>query len=393
MTIIISNNDRAQALYETLIDQLVDDPSGYALLVVQHVVPNSIPFFKALRSRFEIVGIVPKRRSTNPATLSQLEDSDPPFPILNCTRTQLCDSDYLRSRVQSKLNGKRLIILDIGGYFADSIEVLKEVFGDQIAGIVEDTENGHQKYDQYLEPLKQQGGRLPFPIFSVARSPLKEPEDYLVGQSVLYSAENILRGHNTLLTNKIVLVIGYGKIGKSIASSLAVRNVTVWVYDQDPIRCAQALAHGFHVPDREYGVENADLIVGASGNKSLKESDFYRLKHYSFVCSVTSADDEFNFGNIRDDMPYRSTNAAGEIFYNGDKKIFHLLNEGNAINFLHGAVLGTYIYLVACELIGCTAKIIKVGNDFRSDRISTLNSPERQTLANAWVEEFKNGNA
>src|SRR6056297_656033 len=120
MTIIISNNDRAQALYEALIDQLVDDPSRYALLIVQHVVPNSIPFFKALRSRFDIVGIIPKRRSTNPATLSQLEDSDPPYPILNCTRAQLCDLDYLKSRVQSKLNGKQLIILDIGGYFAES---------------------------------------------------------------------------------------------------------------------------------------------------------------------------------------------------------------------------------------------------------------------------------
>ena len=52
--------------------------------------------------------------------------------------------------------------------------------------MVEDTENGLRRYLGAWKP--------PCPVFSVARSPLKDPEDYLVGQSVVFSAEALLRG-------------------------------------------------------------------------------------------------------------------------------------------------------------------------------------------------------
>ncbi|MDJ0641660.1 MAG: adenosylhomocysteinase [Erythrobacter sp.] len=393
MTLIIANNERALSLYERILKESNIKKGDCAVLVVQHVLPNTIPLFKILRSYFEVVGVIPKRKSTNPSTLSQLENSDPPFPILNCTRRQLRNEEYLRNNVKMKIGDRKLIILDIGGYFSDSIELLGNIFQDKIIGIIEDTENGHQKYDRYVEPLKQKGGNLPFPVFSVARSPLKEPEDYLVGQSIVYSAENVLREHNTLLNNKVVLVLGYGKIGKSIANSLAVRNVTVWVYDKDPIKCAQALSHGFHVPTRDHGISGADLIFCATGNKSLEEVDFLKLKHQSFVCSVTSADDEFEFGELRKKYGHRDTNANSEIFDIDANHRFHLMNEGNAINFLHGAVLGTYIYLVACELLFCLVKIIDNGGKFKNDRITTLSTQERQTLAAKWMEEFRNGDS
>jgi adenosylhomocysteinase len=387
--ISISSNDRAQRLYDTMIGESGLETSRYSLVVVQHVLPNSLPLFKALRAHFHISAIIPKPKSIDSSSLDQLENFDPPIPILHCRREQLLDRDYINTNIACRSGDRSLVLLDIGGYFAGSIDILSGLTGNRFAGIVEDTENGHQKYDAYVEPLKQRKGEMPCPIFSVARSPLKEPEDHLVGQSVLYSAERVLREHNTLLTNKIVLVIGYGKIGKSIASSLAVRNVTVWVFDRDPIRCAQALAHGFHVPDRNFGISHANLIIGATGNKSLSEEDFGRLRPYSFVCSVTSADDEFDFGNLRNTLPNRKASNGTEIYYNGNK-LFHLLNEGNAINFVHGAVLGMYIYLVACEIIECVLKIIRIKDDFRKDRIMTLTTTERQSVANRWVQEFKN---
>lgn len=389
MTLIISNNDRAQRLYQSLITASGLQTKTYSLVIVQHVLPNSLPFFKALRANFDIVGIIPKPKSINPSVLEQLELSEPAFSILHCTRDQLLDEAYVDENIGKRAKGQKIIFLDIGGYFAQSIDMLAKVLGPKFGGIIEDTENGHQKYHAFVEPLKQRGGELPCPIFSVARSPLKEPEDHLVGQSVLYSTEVVLRAHNTLITNKIVLVLGYGKIGKSIASSLAVRNATVWVYDKDSIRAAQALSHGFHVPDRKFGISHANLIIGATGNKSLTEEDFRMLRPYSFVCSVTSADDEFDFGKIRTSLANRNTGIGSEVFYNNGKQ-FHLLNAGNAINFLHGAVLGIYIYLVGCELIQCILKIVDPEASFRKDRIMTLSSTERQAIAGRWIEEFKN---
>ena len=389
MTVLISNNDRAQKLYGRFIEKHSIDTRLYSLVIVQHVVPNSIPLFNALRHHFHITSIIPKRSSLHDATLSQLESFDPPFPILHCTRDQIRDPDYVSSHLVREQNNHPLLFLDVGGYFARSVDSLHSLLGDRLFGIIEDTENGHQKYDAYVEKIKQKGRTIPCPIFSVARSPLKEPEDYLVGQSVLFSVERVLRENNSLLTNKVVLVIGYGKIGKSIASSLCVRNITVWIYDQDPIKRAQALSHGFHTPEREMAIRNADLIIGASGNKSLRPNDFVALKSYCFVASVTSADDEFDLGEIRKIMAYRDTKRGVEVFYN-DKKVFHLINEGNAINFLYNNVLGTYIYLVACEIIECIMKTIINHMEIRRDKISTLTVPERQAVANEWLKEFSN---
>lgn len=81
-------------------------------------------------------------------------------------------------------------MLDVGGYFAGVLDHLCAQFSGKIAGVVEDTENGHQRYAEL--------DKLPCPVFSVARSPLKDPEDYLVGQSVVFSTDRRRRRRDRL---------------------------------------------------------------------------------------------------------------------------------------------------------------------------------------------------
>lgn len=95
-------------------------------------------------------------------------------------------------------------------------------FSREIAG-VEDTENGFRRYLEL--------GKPPCPVlrpvsrFSVARSPLKEPEDYLVGQSVVFSTEALIRSGSDILQGGAACVIGFGKLGSSIARTLHVKHV------------------------------------------------------------------------------------------------------------------------------------------------------------------------
>jgi adenosylhomocysteinase len=72
-------------------------------------------------------------------------------------------------------------------------------------------------------------------VFSVARSPLKDPEDYLVGQSITFSAEALIRSRGDILHGRRAAVIGYGKLGRSIAAMLHAKHVGVTVYDSDPL--------------------------------------------------------------------------------------------------------------------------------------------------------------
>jgi adenosylhomocysteinase len=139
--------------------------------------------------------------------------------VIPLNRGQTSSALFIKERIDRLIGTDKFIILDIGGYFADSFADIDKQFNGNLIGVIEDTENGHQKYVESLQLLNDEEKTKP--VYSVARSPLKEPEDYLVGQSIVYSVERILRDNNSLLTNKRVFVIGYGKIGKSVASSLS----------------------------------------------------------------------------------------------------------------------------------------------------------------------------
>src|SRR5262249_54446418 len=154
-----------------------------------------------------------------------------------------------------------LAILEIGGYFSGLVNVFKERFGDAFLGVIEDTERGHRQY------LKVSS--LDCPVISVARSPLKRPEDSLVGPSCIYSAESILRGSGFSLGPIVALVIGYGRVGSGLAAVLRGRGCRTLVYDVDPLRRVQALADGFATPSRSKALGSADAIFGATGTCSI----------------------------------------------------------------------------------------------------------------------------
>lgn len=386
MSLMINNNDRALEMYQSLM-QNSKETEKISLIVVQHVVPNTLPFFRSINKAFHVACVIPKPKSINSATMDFLEQSDDRLKIMHITRKQSSDQGFLKEHVFTLVpDENKVVILDVGGYFSEAIDVIYEWFGDRFIGIVEDTENGHQKYQSALD---KKNNKLPFPIFSVARSPLKEPEDYLVGQSIVYSIERILRENSTLLTNKKSLVIGYGKIGKSVANSLSARNISVCIHDHDPIRKAQALAHGYSTPNREEAISSVDLIVGASGNCSLALDDFENLKDNCFVASVTSGDDEFEMDKIKSEYRCRDNKNSLSIYYCKNKTFF-MMNDGNAVNFTYSNVLGPYIYLVACEILFCVNKLLE-GNVINTEKINSLNTLERRKVADVWVRCFGNG--
>lgn len=136
------------------------------------------------------------------------------------------------------------MLLDVGGYFAATLIDVCARFSGEIVGVVEGTENGFRRYLDLEKP--------PCPIFSVARSPLKRPEDYLVGQSIVFSTEALMRSRGDILHGREACVIGFGKLGSSIARTLHTKNVRVTVYDDDPIRMAQVMSQGFRVADSRH---------------------------------------------------------------------------------------------------------------------------------------------
>jgi adenosylhomocysteinase len=293
---------------------------------------------------------------------------------LNITKDELRNVNSIKDQIKALT--KPVILLDIGGYFAPIINDLCDIFGDKILGVVEDTENGHQKYE-LVEGLK-------VPVISVARSYLKENEEYLVGQSVVFSTDSVLRGYNRLLGFMNCGVLGYGKVGKSIAVNLQKTSIKPMVWGITPSKRVSAINDGSTSPERDILLTTSDVLFCATGNKSLDILDLRKLKNGCFIASVTSSDDEFNFDYLESE--YEKEEVAPFITkYTNTANYFYILNSGNALNFIHGAVVGDFIFLVQSEILAgvkyLSAHKLKPG-------IIELPISIKEDLARIWLKNF-----
>jgi adenosylhomocysteinase len=182
--------------------------------VITHMLPDRPYFLDGLAALTTVGGVLPKPRSCDPPTLEAVATRYRCDPL---NREQFADPGFVLSYLEQRAGGRGVVLLDIGGYFAPTLTHLCARFSGRILGVVEDTENGLQKY------VAQ--GKPPCPVVSVARSPLKLPEDYPVGQSVVFSTESLLRSHGDILHGGETCVIGYGKIGRSVANTLRAKSI------------------------------------------------------------------------------------------------------------------------------------------------------------------------
>ena len=248
---------------------------------------------------------------------------------------------------------------------------------------MEDTENGHQKYETLLSEKNSLDNLTP--VISVARSTLKEPEDALVGQAIVFSAEVIMRSHGLILLGKRVGVIGFGKIGRSIAFSLLSRGSRVDVFDSNPIRLASALSLGFHTSFRPDFLRSVDILFCATGNKSLSSADEVYFKDGLHIFCATSADDE-----LATCLRYK-IDATSLLVSNHTCKIFltnkciYIHNKGNSVNFVHGAVVDRFIELVQGEIIYSIGSL----HDAPRNAISNLSDMDKRFIAEKWISHHQ----
>ncbi len=239
-----------------------------SFVVVTHLLDNPQIYLDCLGRIGELAMVIPKPRSISRKMLDQLQ---PKIPIVIRNRSQLESLEVTSATLNDYVNSSKLILIDVGGYFASTLERLPEHLDTQLLGVVEVTENGYQRYAAL--------DRWPVPIISLARSPLKGPEDYLTGQSLVYSADNLMRQCHYVMNGGDAVVFGYGKIGRSVAKSLHSRNINVRVVDINPSRAIEARSRGFSLLEKEEALTTSDVIFCATGNRSLSNHDFTMVKN------------------------------------------------------------------------------------------------------------------
>ncbi len=167
----------------------------------------------------------------------------------------------------------------------------------KIRGVSEETTTGvHRLYQM------QDRGELLFPAINVNDSVTKSKFDNLYGcrESL---ADGIKRATGVMVAGKVVVVCGYGDVGKGCAQSMRGFGARVVVTEIDPICALQAVMEGFQVTTMEDIVEIADIFVTATGNCGvIRGEHMERMKNEAIVCNIGHFDSEI-------DMQYLETNA------------------------------------------------------------------------------------
>jgi adenosylhomocysteinase len=115
----------------------------------------------------------------------------------------------------------------------------------------------------------------------------------------------IRRATDIMMAGKVAVVAGYGDVGKGSAQSLSSQGVRVIVTEIDPICALQAAMDGYQVLKMENAIPKADIIVTATGNKSIiTEKHFRAMKNNAIVCNIGHFDNEI-------DMAWLNKNYGG----------------------------------------------------------------------------------
>lgn len=349
-------------------------PEPPAAMLITHLLTDRPSFVRAVGAASNLLAVLPKPKSIDPSARREVERYT---PCETLSRSLFEDPDTALDFIESRAAGRDLVLLDVGGYFAPALDALCDGFSGRILGVVEDTENGHRRYADR--------DKVPCPVISVARSPLKDPEDFLVGQSVVFSTEALMRARGDILHGRPALVIGFGKLGSSIARLLHAKGVQVTVHDIDPVRRAQALSQGFTVArDRDTALHGAGLVLCATGSVSLRGEDFSALRNGAYVATVTSSEDELDLDRLPD-VYTRTVTGDHVTRYQTTGHYFYLLNGGNAVNFLHGASVGPFIFLVQAEILAGIRMLARGGLE---DGMHEVASADRADIADTWLNYF-----
>ena len=179
------------------------------------------------------------------------------------------------------------MILDDGGDLTKWVhDERPELLGD-VLGVSEETTTGVHHLYQMLEK-----GTLKVPAINVNDSVTKSKFDNLYGcrESL---ADGIKRATDIMVAGKVVVVAGYGDVGKGCAQSMDGFGARVIVTEIDPICALQAAMEGFEVKKMDDVIEEGDIFVTTTGCKDVVRIEHMeRMKDAAIVCNIGHFDVE-----------------------------------------------------------------------------------------------------
>ena len=220
------------------------------------------------------------------------------------------------------------MILDDGGDLTNMVfDRFPELITD-IKGLSEETTTGvHRLYE------RMKNGTLPMPAINVNDSVTKSKFDNKYGckESLV---DSIRRATDIMMAGKVAVVCGYGDVGKGSAASLRGAGCRVIVTEIDPICALQAAMDGFAVKRLENALTEADIVVTATGNKSIVRGEhFLKMKDKTIVCNIGHFDNEIDMAWLKENYADTKVEIKPQVDkYTLNGKDIIILAEGRLVN-------------------------------------------------------------
>jgi adenosylhomocysteinase len=220
------------------------------------------------------------------------------------------------------------MILDDGGDLTNMVLDRYPELVAAIGGISEETTTGvHRLYERMIK------GSLPLPAINVNDSVTKSKFDNKYGCKES-AVDAVRRATDLMMAGKVVVVAGYGDVGKGTAASFRGAGARVIVTEIDPICALQAAMDGYEVKKMENSVPRANIVCTATGNKNIvTERHFRMMKDKTVVCNIGHFDNEIDMAWLNTNYGHTKSEIKPQVdLYNIDGNDIIVLAEGRLVN-------------------------------------------------------------
>ena len=261
----------------------------------------------------------------------------------------------IRQTIVGKAGWVPNMILDDGGDLTKMIhqeypEVLKN-----IKGVSEETTTGVARLYQM-----EKEGKLKVPAINVNDAVTKSKFDNLYGckESVI---DGIKRATDVMIAGKMVVICGFGNVGKGCAEAFKSQGARVVVTEIDPICALQAAMNGYQILPIEDVVSQADIFITTTGNVDIITIEHMRqMKDCAIVGNIGHFDNEIQVEALRN---LKWTNIKPQVdqitFPDGKRMI--LLAEGRLLNL--GCATGHSAFVMSASFTNQVMAQIELWNN------------------------------
>ncbi len=182
-----------------------------------------------------------------------------------------------------RVSDKPLVLIDIGGYFVKPLlELSREESKTLPLGVVEVTTFGHKRYSERIE-------NIAVPVISIAQSPIKDVEAAFVGESTWFAMDKILRNVGMSAFARRVGIVGYGMIGRRVASVAQSNGAYTRIFDRDPLKLLEARSFKHEIRFSLTALlQDTEIVISATGETALSVHEILNARDGIVLASAGS---------------------------------------------------------------------------------------------------------